>query len=302
MRSICMALSIWVVVLGRVTAKADEGFYPVSSGINATLTKVAESTFGIFVINRNTRKIHFQASSVFIGRMNSKGKEELVFITNAHVVDQPHQAGLGLNNNTVEWVITQDSQVGFSGSLVALKGKKLVKELVQRVVAIDRVLDLAIFTVKRPKSNWDAKPIDWNLAEPMIGTDVHSFGYPKFDRRKIWTNGPPGFPEQLVMSSGKVLSVLPELRHLKVRTHILHDADNLPGNSGGPVVDSQARLIGLNFAIGRYNANFPKKPKGGFIYEAYKSRAVRSTLALDFVNSQGLEFLEFGNVFLQSTL
>jgi len=131
-----------------------------------------------------------------------------LIITNAHVVDGPPGQQPGIT------VLFADGQT-----------------LPAQVVAVDRELDLAALQVAKH----DLTPIPLGDSRQLVSGDlVLAFGYP---------GGVTGGA-----TAGVVIGVgaaLPELAASR-REWIAASLHLRPGHSGGPMVDSQARLVGIN--------------------------------------------------------
>ena len=92
------------------------------------------------------------------------------------------------------------------------------------------------------------------------GDEVVALGFPVLWARVRWVENPPDDYRRLRRrwSSGELLREHRSYPLYVGRDHqqrpvdvILHDADLLPGNSGGPLVASTGEVLGINTAIGR---------------------------------------------------
>jgi S1-C subfamily serine protease len=154
--------------------------------------------------------------------MQTDGETGLI-VTNHHVVTPP--ARLNLPAPTVEVVFNS--------------GRKNELVLKADVVAADSDRDLAILRIK---SKDLPKPIDRTEKVELVETmGVYIFGFP-FGEALSTTKGNPA----ITIGKGSVSSIREdEYGETKV---VQIDGDLNPGNSGGPVVDSKGRLVGVAVA------------------------------------------------------
>ena len=129
------------------------------------------------------------------------------------------------------------------------------------VVARDAALDLALLRVKNPPA--DIRPIVLGDSEEVdVGERVAAIGHPSGGG--LWT-----------LTTGTVSS---KRRHAS-RDLFQTDAAISPGHSGGPLLDSNARLVGVNTVV--RHATAPRSPRQGH-------DSLRSRVALAWVNRQGV--------------
>ena len=104
------------------------------------------------------------------------------------------------------------------------------------VIKIDEVSDLALLSLNEQRS--DLVPIEVSDKALKIGEDVHAIGHP-FDEDWTYTRG---YISQL--RTGYSWSPGPNEHH--VANIIQTQTPINPGNSGGPLLDDDAKLVGIN--------------------------------------------------------
>jgi serine protease Do len=125
-----------------------------------------------------------------------------------------------------------------------------------RVAGVDTALDLAVISVDAG----DAPAVEWNPAEPPpIGTPVVALANP----------GGRGLRATLGFVSASDRSFRGP-RGRRIRGAIEHTAPLPRGSSGGPLVDAEGRLLGLNTV----------RLEGGLILAIAADRAVADRVAL----------------------
>jgi S1-C subfamily serine protease len=140
-------------------------------------------------------------------------------LTNLHVIDGAKQIGVAFKP--------------------ALEGAALGKADLRRasVVRIDEVADLALLKIEEVPAGV-APIVLGDSTRLQVGDDVHAIGHPT---GQIWTY------------TRGVVSQIRRAYEWKVDDKIPHEATVIqtqtpinPGNSGGPLLDDQARLVGVN--------------------------------------------------------
>ncbi|HSO26863.1 MAG TPA: S1C family serine protease [Anaerolineales bacterium] len=102
-----------------------------------------------------------------------------------------------------------------------------------RIVAVSECSDLAVIDI-----DGDGFPyLEWSPDELRPGDEMYVAGFPLGDPEYTLTKG--------VISKAQARG---ETNWASVDSVIEYDANALPGNSGGPVVDPQGRVIGIHYA------------------------------------------------------
>jgi serine protease Do len=140
--------------------------------------------------------------------------------------------------------------------------KDLQKPYRARIVALDSALDLALVQMLHPPR--DLEPIAVGDSEEIeVGESVAAIGHP--EGGGLWT-----------LTTGTISST----RRDGKRDIFQTDAAINPGNSGGPLLDANARLIGVNTFVRRVNRQ--GLPLEGLNY------SLRSSLALGWMKRNGV--------------
>src|SRR6516225_3447467 len=120
---------------------------------------------------------------------------------------------------------------------VTLNDGKKSKDYSARVVGVQPDKDLAVLYIKAQES--DLHPIDLGSSQDLqVGQDVMAIGNP-FGLGQTVTKG-------IVSALGRKIE---SVAHTPIKDVIQTDAAVNPGNSGGPLIDSAGRLVGVNTAI-----------------------------------------------------
>jgi S1-C subfamily serine protease len=252
LRSGLIGFGSWILLLGfGVSATADsglcgmspEGFSESVEGLPEPIRAVWRATVlieGAALVNPKdeTPTIRTNRGSGLIIRGVDRRGVALV-VTNAHVIrcgDVPCRLRLGLSRsgdwNTHVWTT------------------------VVRVVSEGQKRDLAILEVVVPEEAAVEAPdfVTTGCIDSEAPT-VIAIGWPDLRFRVEWGVDPPGNHEDHVkrFSTGLYLSALDGYRpvskkrgRLKRMGVVFHNADVLPGSSGGPLVNSAGEVLGIN--------------------------------------------------------
>lgn len=146
---------------------------------------------------------------------------------------QPKVVKIGIVANPGHWIgsgafITKDGLILTCAHLFGRPGKVFVKTAsgqvyLAHIVRVDHKVDLAVIKIDVPA----AVPYFQLGSEPYIGQPVLAFGSP--------------LNIQGTVSFGYVEN--------KSEGYTIQGCPTNPGNSGGPLVDYQGRLIGVNVAV-----------------------------------------------------
>jgi serine protease Do len=100
------------------------------------------------------------------------------------------------------------------------------------VVGVSECNDLALIQL-------DSDPLphlEWTTSAPTVGTEVYAAGFPRGDPEFTMTRG--------IVAKANAPGDTPQS---SIDSTIEHDANIQPGNSGGPLVDADGRVDGVNY-------------------------------------------------------
>jgi len=137
----------------------------------------------------------------------------------------PFNTGTGFYIKKFNLIVTNEHVV-HDNKEVVIKGKSFEKQMAV-VVLIDECADLAFI---KPPTKHDMPDINLRLeTEPVPGEDIITLGHP--------------YGLNISMTKGVISSIDQKERDM---VFIQHDAALNPGNSGGPLIDSHGKVIGIN--------------------------------------------------------
>jgi S1-C subfamily serine protease len=119
------------------------------------------------------------------------------------------------------------------------RGVEVKKELAFAAtpIKVDQIADLALLKILAPPQNLKALPLG-DIAEVEVGQDVHAIGHPDGE---VWT-----------YTTGIISQIRPSYQwtgsdNLLHQSKVIQTQTALnPGNSGGPLLNDQAEIIGIN--------------------------------------------------------
>ena len=134
-------------------------------------------------------------------------------------------------------VVTNNHVVAGAATLEVYVGGELDKSYNAKVLGVSECNDLAVIKL----ATTDEMPhLDWFDGEIEAGLDVYAAGYPLGDPEFTLTKG--------IIAKAKAggdLTGTSSIDHT-----VEHDANIQPGNSGGPLVDSEGKVVAINYAGG----------------------------------------------------
>ena len=102
-----------------------------------------------------------------------------------------------------------------------------------RVLGVSECSDLAVIDIDGEGFPY----LEWYSGTPSVGTDIYVAGFPLGDPEYTMTRG--------IVSKENALG---ETQWASVDSVLEYDATTNPGNSGGPVVDANARVVAVHYA------------------------------------------------------
>ncbi|WP_172825592.1 S1C family serine protease [Microbacterium pygmaeum] len=129
--------------------------------------------------------------------------------------------------------VTNNHVVVGAGTLDVWRGGDTSDTVNAKVLGSSECLDLAVIQLQKD----DYPYFDWHEGDIATATDVYAAGFPLGDPEFTMTRG--------IVSKADTAMDTPwaSLDHV-----IEHDARIRPGNSGGPLIDTEGALIGVNYA------------------------------------------------------
>jgi serine protease Do len=133
-------------------------------------------------------------------------------------------------------IVTNNHVVTGAGSITVLIGGNKEDRFPARVLGVSECSDLAVVELI-DKGEYPA--LGWSTQEVSPPLEAYAAGFPLGDPEYTVTKG--------VVSKAKADG---DTSWASVRHVIEHDSNIQPGNSGGPLVDKDGKLIGINYAGG----------------------------------------------------
>ncbi len=110
-----------------------------------------------------------------------------------------------------------------------------------RVVGVAECADLAVIDIQG-----DGFPyLDWYEEPIQVGLDIYAAGFPLGDPEFTLTRG--------IIAKA---SAGGESSWASIDSVLQHDADIVPGNSGGPLVDGEGKVVGVNYRLNQAGQYF----------------------------------------------
>ena len=198
------------------------------------IRKVIDSTVQIQTYRAGTDTVQIRGSGVFV-------TENGWILTNQHVV----QDSSGMFGDVLIIPTGDDEEMNTECSFKVEAGN----------IVASRYNDIALIIPPKPHKI-PCKPISYispTRATITTGTRLTAIGYPGTDLGSssiAATNGTSAGNINYELKKSYGMSIPDEIKELEKRAkYIKMDLSVGPGNSGGPVVDSQGRLIGISTAI-----------------------------------------------------
>jgi serine protease Do len=154
-------------------------------------------------------------------------------------------------------VVTNNHVVTGAATLEVFIGGDSTKGYNATIVGVSECNDLALIRVDVDDP---LASLDWSAVAPTVGTEVYTAGFPLGDPEFTMTRG-------IVAKA----SAFGETPWASIDSTIEHDANIQPGNSGGPLVGADGRVVGVNYASGN-------------VTNQSQFFAIESTLAQDVVD------------------
>jgi len=146
-------------------------------------------------------------------------------LTNAHVVAKE---GRVLPNT---WVYLRPERLRGSTR------RDLTRRHAAKVLDVDHALDLALLQIESPPS--DLSPIPFGDSDAVqIGSPVVAIGHP--ETGGLWT-----------LTTGSISAVIADFQGVDGRDAFQTEASVNRGNSGGPLLDAEGHMVGVNTSISR---------------------------------------------------
>ncbi len=129
--------------------------------------------------------------------------------------------------------VTNNHVVVGAGTIDVWRGGDQSDTLDARVLGASECLDLAVVQLEKDEYPYLA----WRKDEIATGIDVYAAGFPLGDPTFTMTRG--------IVSKADVEG---DTAWASIDSIIEHDARIRPGNSGGPLIDAQGKIVGVNYA------------------------------------------------------
>jgi len=187
----------------------------------------------------------------------------------------PYSTGTGFYLPKYQVIITNEHVVR-DNKMVVVTGKKITKQLA-KVVLLDESHDLAFLLIEeQPSIDVNVEIFDGD--EVNIGSEVIALGHP--------------FGLDYSVTKGIVSSIDHEVGNIN---YIQHDAALNPGNSGGPLINKEGQIIGVNTFVVKKGNNIGFSLPYGIIkksLEEYKNHHGKLAVSCSACNHMVVDLKE----------
>lgn len=132
--------------------------------------------------------------------------------------------------------VTNNHVVVGAGTINVWRGGDQSHKLDARVLGASECLDIAVVQLEKSKKK-KYPYLEWHKGDITTGSDVYAAGFPLGDPTFTMTRG--------IVSKADIEG---DTAWASIDSIIEHDARIRPGNSGGPLVDSDGKVVGVNYA------------------------------------------------------
>jgi serine protease Do len=211
-------LAVALLAVGRLGAASHDSLRQISDDLEELTRKVSPSVVKVLVTGYGPVTAEGHQNTGLIGRQHAIGSGVIVdpsgyIVTNAHVVEGAQQVRVMLA-----------SPVGAPPS-----GPRMFKA---RIAGMDKDTDLAILKIE---------------TDGLPALEIADYRKLRQGQLVLAFGSPEGLEDSVTM--GVVSSVMRQPDPDKPRIYIQTDAAVNPGNSGGPLVDLDGNLVGINTFI-----------------------------------------------------
>jgi serine protease Do len=130
--------------------------------------------------------------------------------------------------------VTNNHVVTGAATLEVFIGGDKVKSYNATVLGVSECNDLALIQIKNVQ---DLPALDWQDGDPTVGQDVYAAGFPLGDPEFTLTRG--------IVAKAEADGDTP---WASIDHTLEHDANIQPGNSGGPLVGADGKVVAINYA------------------------------------------------------
>lgn len=130
--------------------------------------------------------------------------------------------------------VTNNHVVTGAATLEVFIGGDTTKSYNARVLGVSECNDLALIQIANAG---DLPSLEWQADEPSVGQEVYAAGFPLGDPEFTLTRG--------IVAKAQAAGDTP---WASIDYTLEHDANIQPGNSGGPLVGADGRVVAVNYA------------------------------------------------------